>query len=269
MKQSTLEFFYENEMQSIQRFSFFVSADGVLFSPPSSMMNLTHLLVLRVKVYTQADGKVCIHPKSVNAEETEFNYTWLIYHLKMRTSSVSRRGGRRERIVLRECWSVRCCVCLFVCVWFFFCICPSEGCTSGKKDQRLKVGNGATPALHWMNIWLKHCLSTRSQRLLCFKASRNKRRGGGGGKRVGVRVCVCLGGGKMVNAALSPLFPSLHTPISLPSICLCSSSAVCLCEWYQKKTPFMFFLITAPTFVSHSASFVFYEGKCFAGFHHC
>lgn len=47
---------------------------------------------LRVKVYTQADGKVCIHPKSVNAEETEFNYTWLIYHLKMRTSSVSGRG---------------------------------------------------------------------------------------------------------------------------------------------------------------------------------
>ncbi|XP_028276111.1 ATP-dependent DNA/RNA helicase DHX36 [Parambassis ranga] len=41
-----------------------------------------------VKVYTQADGKVCIHPKSVNAEEKEFNYTWLIYHLKMRTSSI-------------------------------------------------------------------------------------------------------------------------------------------------------------------------------------
>ncbi|XP_030600824.1 ATP-dependent DNA/RNA helicase DHX36 isoform X2 [Archocentrus centrarchus] len=41
-----------------------------------------------VKVYTQADGRVNIHPKSVNAEETEFNYTWLIYHLKMRTSSI-------------------------------------------------------------------------------------------------------------------------------------------------------------------------------------
>ncbi|XP_041849753.1 ATP-dependent DNA/RNA helicase DHX36 [Melanotaenia boesemani] len=41
-----------------------------------------------VKVYTQADGKVNIHPKSVNAEEKEFNYTWLIYHLKMRTSSI-------------------------------------------------------------------------------------------------------------------------------------------------------------------------------------
>nr|XP_057935113.1 ATP-dependent DNA/RNA helicase DHX36 [Doryrhamphus excisus] len=41
-----------------------------------------------VKVYTQADGKVCIHPKSVNYEETKFNYTWLIYHLKMRTSSI-------------------------------------------------------------------------------------------------------------------------------------------------------------------------------------
>ncbi|XP_015225790.1 PREDICTED: ATP-dependent RNA helicase DHX36 isoform X1 [Cyprinodon variegatus] len=41
-----------------------------------------------VKVYTQSDGKVCIHPKSVNVEETEFNYTWLIYHLKMKTSSI-------------------------------------------------------------------------------------------------------------------------------------------------------------------------------------
>uniref|UniRef100_A0A665U0I7 ATP-dependent DNA/RNA helicase DHX36 n=1 Tax=Echeneis naucrates TaxID=173247 RepID=A0A665U0I7_ECHNA len=41
-----------------------------------------------VNVYTQADGKVCIHPKSVNAEETVYNYTWLIYHLKMRTSSI-------------------------------------------------------------------------------------------------------------------------------------------------------------------------------------
>ncbi|XP_054901731.1 ATP-dependent DNA/RNA helicase DHX36 [Poeciliopsis prolifica] len=41
-----------------------------------------------VKVYTQTDGKVCIHPKSVNAEEREFSYTWLIYHLKMRTSSI-------------------------------------------------------------------------------------------------------------------------------------------------------------------------------------
>uniref|UniRef100_A0A672GRL0 RNA helicase n=1 Tax=Salarias fasciatus TaxID=181472 RepID=A0A672GRL0_SALFA len=41
-----------------------------------------------VKVYTQADGKVCIHPKSVNSEETDFNYTWLIYHLKMKTSSI-------------------------------------------------------------------------------------------------------------------------------------------------------------------------------------
>ncbi|KAL0973520.1 hypothetical protein UPYG_G00205200 [Umbra pygmaea] len=40
------------------------------------------------RVYTKTDGKVCIHPKSVNAEETQFNYSWLIYHLKMRTSSI-------------------------------------------------------------------------------------------------------------------------------------------------------------------------------------
>ncbi|XP_061136394.1 ATP-dependent DNA/RNA helicase DHX36 isoform X2 [Syngnathus typhle] len=41
-----------------------------------------------VKVYTQHDGQVNIHPKSVNSEETNFNYKWLIYHLKMRTSSI-------------------------------------------------------------------------------------------------------------------------------------------------------------------------------------
>uniref|UniRef100_A0A673HNR8 RNA helicase n=1 Tax=Sinocyclocheilus rhinocerous TaxID=307959 RepID=A0A673HNR8_9TELE len=41
-----------------------------------------------VKVYTKADGKVCIHPKSVNVEETQFHYTWLIYHLKMKTTSI-------------------------------------------------------------------------------------------------------------------------------------------------------------------------------------
>ena len=42
-----------------------------------------------MKVYTKTDGVVAIHPKSVNVEQTEFNYNWLIYHLKMRTSSVS------------------------------------------------------------------------------------------------------------------------------------------------------------------------------------
>ncbi|OCT80873.1 ATP-dependent DNA/RNA helicase DHX36 [Xenopus laevis] len=41
-----------------------------------------------VKVYTKSDGKVNIHPKSVNVEETEFHYSWLVYHLKMRTTSI-------------------------------------------------------------------------------------------------------------------------------------------------------------------------------------
>lgn len=62
-----------------------------MFANLNSIHLLQILYFLRAKVYTQADGKVCIHPKSVNAEETQFNYTWLIYHLKMRTSSVSRR----------------------------------------------------------------------------------------------------------------------------------------------------------------------------------
>lgn len=50
--------------------------------------SLTKRRPMPVKVYTKADGKVCIHPKSVNAEESQFHYTWLIYHLKMRTSSI-------------------------------------------------------------------------------------------------------------------------------------------------------------------------------------
>uniref|UniRef100_A0A8C8YID8 ATP-dependent DNA/RNA helicase DHX36 n=1 Tax=Prolemur simus TaxID=1328070 RepID=A0A8C8YID8_PROSS len=41
-----------------------------------------------VKVYTKTDGTVSIHPKSVNVEQTDFHYNWLIYHLKMRTSSI-------------------------------------------------------------------------------------------------------------------------------------------------------------------------------------
>ncbi|NWV60216.1 DHX36 helicase, partial [Malurus elegans] len=41
-----------------------------------------------LKVYTKPDGLVNIHPKSVNAAETEFHYDWLVYHLKMRTSSI-------------------------------------------------------------------------------------------------------------------------------------------------------------------------------------
>uniref|UniRef100_A0A8C5T3P8 ATP-dependent DNA/RNA helicase DHX36 n=1 Tax=Malurus cyaneus samueli TaxID=2593467 RepID=A0A8C5T3P8_9PASS len=41
-----------------------------------------------LKVYTKPDGLVNIHPKSVNAVETEFHYDWLVYHLKMRTSSI-------------------------------------------------------------------------------------------------------------------------------------------------------------------------------------
>ncbi|XP_069856184.1 ATP-dependent DNA/RNA helicase DHX36 [Dipodomys merriami] len=41
-----------------------------------------------VKVHTKSDGLVAIHPKSVNVEQTDFRYNWLMYHLKMRTSSI-------------------------------------------------------------------------------------------------------------------------------------------------------------------------------------
>ncbi|XP_077146831.1 ATP-dependent DNA/RNA helicase DHX36 [Ranitomeya variabilis] len=41
-----------------------------------------------MKVSTKADGGVNIHPKSVNVEEREFHHHWLVYHLKMKTSSI-------------------------------------------------------------------------------------------------------------------------------------------------------------------------------------
>lgn len=58
---------------------------------------------LRVKVSTKTDGTVNIHPKSVNVEETEFHYNWLVYHLKMRTSSVSESLACLLNIYFRCC----------------------------------------------------------------------------------------------------------------------------------------------------------------------
>lgn len=100
-------------------------------------MHSTSSYFPRVKVYTQADGKVCIHPKSVNAEETEFNYTWLIYHLKMRTSSVSRQGVGWGRTRGGAWGAAVACLCLF---WIL--------CTSGEVDRWLKVVDSTSPALH-------------------------------------------------------------------------------------------------------------------------
>uniref|UniRef100_UPI00358F2A3E ATP-dependent DNA/RNA helicase DHX36 n=1 Tax=Myxine glutinosa TaxID=7769 RepID=UPI00358F2A3E len=40
------------------------------------------------KIYTKHDGKVSIHPKSVNVDQSDFNHHWLIYHLKMKTSNI-------------------------------------------------------------------------------------------------------------------------------------------------------------------------------------
>lgn len=62
----------------------------LLFSYLISMVKLLFFFFFRVKVCTKTDGTVNIHPKSVNVEETEFHYNWLVYHLKMRTSSVCR-----------------------------------------------------------------------------------------------------------------------------------------------------------------------------------
>jgi len=43
------------------------------------------------KLYTQEDGRVFLHPKSVNAEVTVFEDNWMIYHEKMKSSSVGQQ----------------------------------------------------------------------------------------------------------------------------------------------------------------------------------
>jgi len=40
------------------------------------------------RISTEADGKVAIHPKSVNSEEKYFSSQWLIYHEKMKTNKI-------------------------------------------------------------------------------------------------------------------------------------------------------------------------------------
>lgn len=71
-------------------------------------------------------------------------------------------GGGRARRRGRDWGAAVAYLCLF---WIL--------CTSGEVDQRLKVVGGTSPALHWMNIWLKKkkLPFNSPQRLLCFKAS--------------------------------------------------------------------------------------------------
>ena len=47
---------------------------GLFFRPP--------------RLQTKQDGKVAIHPKSVNSEVKYYESHWLIYHEKMKTSKV-------------------------------------------------------------------------------------------------------------------------------------------------------------------------------------
>lgn len=136
-------------------------------------------------------------------------------------------------------------VCVALCLLEFACV-PRMVHMSGKEGQWLKVGSGATPALHLMNIWLKHCLSSPSQRLLCFKASRYNVVVGGG-----VQNSQCC----LLTAAffyiLSFFFSSpLHTRFpSLASLCLCSFCALFLWMFlFCRKTPFMSSLMAACAF---------------------
>lgn len=39
-------------------------------------------------MFTREDGKVALHPKSVNVENVVYENNWLIYHQKMKSSKV-------------------------------------------------------------------------------------------------------------------------------------------------------------------------------------
>lgn len=136
-------------------------------------------------------------------------------------------------------------VCVALCLLEFACV-PRMVHMSGKEGQWLKVGSGATPALHLMNIWLKHCLSSPSQRLLCFKASRYNVVVGGG-----VQNSQCCLLTAAFSYILSFFFSSpLHTRFpSLASLCLCSFCALFLWMFlFCRKAPFMSSLMAACAF---------------------
>lgn len=103
-------------------------------------------------------------------------------------------------------------VCVALCLLEFACV-PRMVHMSGKEGQWLKVGSGATPALHLMNIWLKHCLSSPSQRLLCFKASRYNVVVGGG---VQNSQCCLLTAAFFYILSFFFFFLPLFTPVSPP-----------------------------------------------------
>ena len=49
----------------------------------------TEFFLLRpAKIRTKHEKKIAIHPSSVNADEKEFESSWLLYHLKMKTVKV-------------------------------------------------------------------------------------------------------------------------------------------------------------------------------------
>lgn len=150
-------------------------------------------------------------------------------------------------------------VCVALCLLEFACV-PRMVHMSGKEGQWLKVGSGATPALHLMNIWLKHCLSSPSQRLLCFKASRYNVVVGGG-----VQNSQCC----LLTAAFFYIlsfffFPSSH-PFPLPCISL---SLFFLCSLFvnvsilQENT---FYVLSDGRLCFFSLSLR--ENKWFAAFH--
>lgn len=41
-----------------------------------------------IKLTTPEDGRVCIHPRSINEKETEFESPFLLYHLKLKSTSI-------------------------------------------------------------------------------------------------------------------------------------------------------------------------------------
>ena len=51
------------------------------------------------RVYTQEDGKVEFHPKSVNCKESRFTGKFLVYNTKIKSSNVSWRALRKVSII--------------------------------------------------------------------------------------------------------------------------------------------------------------------------
>ncbi|XP_072169908.1 ATP-dependent DNA/RNA helicase DHX36-like [Diadema setosum] len=59
-----------------------------LYPKVAHVYKVPHKMNRPPKLSTPEDGRVAIHPKSVNVSETNFTSKWLLYHLKLKSTSV-------------------------------------------------------------------------------------------------------------------------------------------------------------------------------------